>query len=133
MTRSSGIDDPHQGDTHVPDRPSFSFADASLATAVAHDGVGEVLAQRVLDRVDSAGLRFVDLVEVPPGSTIGRHTHGSDEELYIVISGRAIVELEGKPVSVGPGDVALNRPGGTHALVVEGDAVLRMVVVCVAA
>jgi len=111
----------------------FSFSDASLTALVAHGGAGTVLADRVVDRVRETPLHFVDLVEVAPGSTIGRHTHGDDEELYIVISGQAVVELDGKKELIGPGDIAFNCSGGTHALLVHGDDPLRMVVVCVRA
>lgn len=111
----------------------YSFAEASLAAVVAHDGRGNVFADRVVDRDDAPSLRFVDLVEIPPGSTIGRHTHGDDEELYIVVSGRAVVELDGEQFKAGPGDVVLNRPGGTHALTVVGDETVRIAVVCVGA
>jgi mannose-6-phosphate isomerase-like protein (cupin superfamily) len=48
-----------------------------------------------------------------------------------VISGRGEVELDGSTTEIGVGDVAVNRPGGTHALRAIGDARLRMVVVCV--
>jgi mannose-6-phosphate isomerase-like protein (cupin superfamily) len=111
----------------------YAFDAAVLREQVAHGGFGAVHAARVLDRGANESLRFVDLVEVPPGSTIGRHRHGADRELYIAISGHAIIELDGEEIPLGPGDVAVNRPGGTHALTVTGDEVFRMVVVCAGA
>jgi len=109
----------------------YAFDPATLEEKVAHSGLGTILAQRVHERSDSEpALRFVDLVEVPPGSTIGRHRHGADQELYIAISGHAIIELDGRETLLAPGDVAVNRPGGVHALTVSGDEPFRMVVVC---
>jgi mannose-6-phosphate isomerase-like protein (cupin superfamily) len=107
----------------------FSFGTAGLRPERAHHGDGEVLAARVYQQ-PVAGLRFLDLVEVPPGSTVGRHRHGDDHELYIVVSGRGTVELDGEHTPIGSGDVAVNVPFGTHALRCDGQTPLRLVVVC---
>ncbi|HSS68116.1 MAG TPA: cupin domain-containing protein [Nocardioidaceae bacterium] len=114
---------------HIARGRVYAFDVDALEETVAHNGIGSVLAKRVLER-ESASLRFVDLVEVPPGSTIGRHRHGADQELYIAISGHSVIELDGRETLMGPGDVAINRSGGVHALTVIGDEPFRMVVVC---
>jgi mannose-6-phosphate isomerase-like protein (cupin superfamily) len=109
----------------------YAFDVSALEEKVAHNGLGTILAKRVVKRpVSDPALRFVDLVEVPPGSTIGQHRHGADQEIYIAISGHALIELDGRETLLGPGDVAVNRPGGVHALTVTGDEPFRMVVVC---
>ena len=43
------------------------------------------------------------------------------------------MELDGEVFEVGPGDVVMNRPGGTHGLKNVSGAELRLVVVEVAA
>lgn len=106
------------------------FATADLQPMVAHDGRGHVLAARVVE--DFHVLSFTDLVHVPPNATIGRHTHGNDIELYVIVSGEAVVELDGVEHVVGPGDVAMNRPWGTHALRPTAGSDVRMVVVTMA-
>lgn len=107
---------------------TVSFSSATLAPQSAHGGVGEVRASRVVDRPDGP-LAFVDFVAVPDGTSIGRHTHGDDEEIYVVLSGAGEMVLDGEVVVVGPGDVVVNRPGGTHELRPTGPEDLRMVVV----
>jgi mannose-6-phosphate isomerase-like protein (cupin superfamily) len=109
----------------------FSFGTVGLRPERAHQGEGEVLAARFYRQPD-AGLRFLDLIDVPPGSTVGRHRHGDDHELYVVVSGRGTVELDGVATAIGPGDVALNVPFGSHAVRCDGEVPLRLVVVCVA-
>jgi len=37
--------------------------------------------------------------------------------------------LDGREFEVGPGDVVLNQPGGTHGLLNVGDEELRIVVI----
>lgn len=112
-----------------PTPARLSYDDTPLLPQRAHDGVGEVRAARVLERA-AGPLAFVDLVAVPRGVTIGRHTHGDDdEELYIVVAGRGEMVVDDEVFPVGPGDVVLNRPGGTHELRTVGDDEVRMVVV----
>ena len=108
----------------------FSFDRAAFAEVHAHGAPNAILAARVLERSDSRGCRFVELCEVPPGAGVATHTHGlEDEEIYVVVSGNGSMTLDGAEIAVGPGDVVVNRPGGTHSLRNDGPGPLRMVVI----
>jgi mannose-6-phosphate isomerase-like protein (cupin superfamily) len=97
----------------------FSFDDPGFRSEIAHGGRGRIRTSRV-----------VDLTVVPAGSEIGGHTHEHDNhELYVIVSGRGRMELDGRIFDVGPGDVVMNQPGGTHGLMIVSDADLRIVVV----
>ncbi len=110
-------------------RAFFRFAAQPLEEVVAHDGNGFVRTTRVITPDDRTGFRFVDLTEIPSGSSVGLHTHGpEDEEVYVIISGRGRMRLGTEEFEVGPGDVIVNAPGGTHGLVNVGAEPLRMVV-----
>ena len=50
-----------------------------------------------------------------PGSSIGYHQQKEDE-IYYVLSGRGIMQMNGKEFEVGPGDAILTRPGSSHGL-----------------
>lgn len=114
---------------HETSKRWFSFDRSDFARTVAHGGTREISVARVLERVRGP-LRFIDLSMVEPGADIGLHTHGPDnEELYIVLSGRGWMTLDGRGFEVGPGHVIVNRPGGTHALKNIGGETLRMVVI----
>ena len=107
-----------------------SLTDAVLAEVEAHGGQGTIAFRRVFDRADFAGpLHFVDYAVLPPGASIGRHTHGPDEELYLVLEGTGTMHLDGEEFRVGPGSVILNRAGGTHGLRNDSDAPIRLFVV----
>ena len=109
------------------------FGDHALTDERAHDGDGYLRTARVIERAPGELVTFLDLTEIPPGVSVGRHTHGpDDEELYVVVDGTGVVELDGREHEVGPGDVVVNAPGGTHALRATGERPLRMVVVDVA-
>jgi quercetin dioxygenase-like cupin family protein len=106
----------------------FTFAGAEFRSVVAHDGEGLISAARVLSDGAGGGAEFVDLVVVPPGATIGEHTHGGDEETYVIIDGSGTMAVDGTELAVGPGDVVVNRAGGTHGLRNTGEGPLRLVV-----
>ena len=106
------------------------FARADLLPEVAHDGDGEIRARRMWERNRAAGLRFVDFVDLPPGTTIGLHTHGlDDEELYVIVAGTGTMTVDDLQFEVGPGDVVINRPGGAHGLANTSRHNLRIVVI----
>jgi mannose-6-phosphate isomerase-like protein (cupin superfamily) len=108
----------------------FCFESLAYEQILAHDGALPILFKRVAERARGSASNFIDFSIVPPGADIGLHTHEKDnEEIYIVVSGRGLMHLDGEEFEVGPGHVIVNRPGGTHALKNAGDTDLRLVVV----
>jgi mannose-6-phosphate isomerase-like protein (cupin superfamily) len=111
----------------------FSFARAAFVETVAHAGCGRIRTTRVIDAAHRSGFRFIDLTELPPGTSVGVHQHAADdEEVYVIVQGRGRMLLDGETFDVGPGDVIRNVPGGTHGLMNTGSEPLTMVVLDVA-
>ena len=82
-----------------------------------HDGEGQIADAQLLNASDFiSNLQFVIHSVLKPGTSIGYHTHGDDEEIYIILSGRGQMTVDGETREVGPGDVILNRPRGSHGL-----------------
>jgi mannose-6-phosphate isomerase-like protein (cupin superfamily) len=72
---------------------------------------------------------FIDVSLVPPGGEIGLHTHALDnEEIYIIMSGSARMNIDGKNITAVAGDIIINKPGGTHGLVNPGPETVQLVV-----
>ena len=96
----------------------------------AHGGKGMIRFARLVDRAGSvAGCNFIDLAELPPGTSIGRHTHAaSEEEFYLILDGIGEMTRNGEVFQVEPGDLIRNPPGGTHALRNTGAQALRIFV-----
>ena len=114
--------------------PVKSLADLPLATVQAHHGDGTIGFHRLFAAADFVGpCNFVDYAVLPPGSSIGRHRHGHDEEIYLVLSGQGTMQRDGETFRVGPGSVVVNRVHGEHGLRNDGDEVLRLFVVEIAA
>lgn len=114
-------------------RRHFSFQSCSLSEVPAHDGVGAVKTCRVLGQDAGCRFAFIDMTEIPPGNSVGLHTHDAgDEEVYVIVSGKGRMHVDGEEFEVGPGDAILNVAGGTHGLINTGTEPLRMVVLDVA-
>ncbi len=95
-----------------------------------HDGVGTIRFRRMFDAsAFSSPIDFVDVTVVPPGSTIGKHTHVGTEEIYIVLAGAPLVEVDGDARRLLPGDVSVVRSGGSHALVNDSGSDVQIAVV----
>ena len=102
----------------------------SLAPVRAHGGEGQIRFRRLFEADAFHGpWHFVDYAIVPPGSSIGLHTHGADEELYLVLEGEGLMHRDGESFRVRPGSVIVNRPGGTHGLRNDTGHDLRLFVV----
>lgn len=101
-----------------------------LTRVQAHGGDGSIEFCRIADSTALAGTcNFIDLAVVPPGATIGRHRHAAtEEEFYLVLSGRAQMYRNGEELIVGPGDLIRNPPGGEHGLRALGPDAVRLFV-----
>lgn len=103
----------------------------TLAPTRAHHGDGQIHFARIAgaEAFESA-VNFVDYAELPPGTSIGRHRHGHDEEeLYLVLSGEGLLWRDGRTARVGAGDLVRNVPGGAHGLENPGPETLRLFVI----
>jgi mannose-6-phosphate isomerase-like protein (cupin superfamily) len=114
----------------VVSRRHYRFADTSFHRMVAHDGKGEILTSRAEEVSTVGAANFLDLTILPPGTSIGVHTHGpADEEIYVIVSGEGTMRLEDEEFAVVPGDVIVNQRRGTHGLANTGTEPIRLVVV----
>src|SRR5690348_12439588 len=103
--------------------------DAPKEPTVAHDGRGRIAFVRTFTANDfESDLAFVDYVELPPGSSIGFHRHGDDEEVYFIVEGRGTMTTNGECFAVGAGDLVVNRRQWSHGLENDSDAPLRVLV-----
>ena len=96
--------------------PIRNFLEMEPAIAPCHGGAGMARVVSVFDQELDTPLQFIHYTVLPAGASIGSHTHGNDEELYIILEGRGDIEVDGEKRAVKKGDVILNRPFGTHAL-----------------
>ena len=73
--------------------------------------------------------KFMRHVVIPPGSSLGKHAHTGNKELYYALRG-TIEALDGdKMVTMNPGDVLLTGWGESHALYNNGTEDFEMVAI----
>ena len=82
-----------------------------------HGGSGPVELFEIWEKANfQSNIDFIDRVVVPPGSNIGFHKHGNNEEMYVVLEGAGLMKIENEEIDVGKGDMILNPAGGSHGL-----------------
>ena len=79
-----------------------------------HKGGGETIGYSFFAKTPNLKLVFRKRT-FKPGSAIGYHEQKEDE-IYYVLSGRGMMQMNGKEFEVGPGDAILTRPGSSHGL-----------------
>lgn len=107
-----------------------NFLDIELKDlANCHDGEGVLKHSNIFSSKDfTSNLWFINYTVLPPGTTIGLHTHVDNEELYVFLEGSGTMTIEGEAVKVKAGDIHLNPPFGTHSLVNDSQADIRLIV-----
>lgn len=53
---------------------------------------------------------------LPSGGSTERHYHKVSEELYYLLEGQGVMEIDGEEREVGPGDAILIPPGAWHEI-----------------
>ena len=106
-----------------------NYLKAQLREERIHRGAGLGRHTRVFgDGEIEAPVRFINYTILLPGSSIGLHRHGNDNEFYIVLDGNGIYVQEEQEIPVTAGDIIMNPPYGTHAIKNTGDMDMPLLV-----
>ena len=73
--------------------------------------------------------RLCARLTLQPGSSIGFHEHNGEDEVYVILRGRGIVDEGGQKVQVAAGDTVLTGNGAGHAIAAVGTEPLEMLAV----
>ncbi len=98
-----------------------------------HGGVGALDWTEVFNADASPHRRVLKFIHddiLPPGSSVGEHTHAGDEEYYYILEGEGEMTLDGVVHKVTAGDLTAVFPGGSHALKNTGSTDMRILVIC---
>lgn len=91
-----------------------------------HGGAGTTTAYPFFRDAPAMGFEFRKRV-LHKGTGIGLHQHHKDE-IYYVLSGLGVYELDGEARDVRAGDAMLTRPGSTHGIRQDGDEDLVLLI-----
>lgn len=109
------------------------FASINMVDAVErlnnHGGEGPIIFRRIFQACDfKTPVDFVDYTVIPPASTIGRHEHNGNEELYFIVSGSPLVRVNGHTARLLTGSFSVVRSGEWHELVNDTPANVEILV-----
>lgn len=94
-----------------------------------HNGKGAILFREVFKKYDfKSSVQFLHETSVRPNSTIGYHKHSGNEEIYYIIEGKGLMEVDGEEKTVEPGDAVITYSGSSHGLKNIGDNDLKILV-----
>ena len=75
--------------------------------------------------------RLIVEFQIPPGAGIGPHVHDKETEYYIMLEGTAVVNDNGKDVTVNAGDVVITGDGAGHSITNKGNTTVKMIAVII--
>lgn len=88
-------------------------------------GDGQAVITDVLSKGEYDGhSRLVATITLEKGCSIGEHIHENEEEIFYIISGKALYNDDGNNVELLPGDSCICKNGQKHAISNAGDETL---------
>jgi mannose-6-phosphate isomerase-like protein (cupin superfamily) len=101
-------------------------ADVAKTGPAPHSGPGRSTGYNFFDKAEGFKLAFRKRV-LHPGAAIGYHLQKEDE-VYYVLSGTGMMQMNGKEFPVKAGDAILTRPGSSHGLKQTGKEDLVLII-----
>ncbi len=94
-------------------------------------GNGTVKFERVWDRDTElkSKCRLFSKLILEPGVSIGWHIHENEEEIFLILQGKARVSDNGKEEILEAGDTIITQSGEGHSVACEGDETLVLLAV----
>lgn len=114
--------------------PIGRFDRTQLNWSQSHGGKGEIASRMVWETQDfQTNFGFLAHALMPPDTSVGYHRHDTIEECYVIMNGHGRMTVDDETLEVGPGDVILNRLGGSHGIYNHTQEELELIAVAVCA
>lgn len=101
-------------------------AEVARSGPAPHNGPGKSTGYSFFEKAPGFNYAFRKRV-LHPGAAIGYHLQKEDE-IYYILSGSGVMQMNGKEFPVNPGDAILTRPGSSHGLKQTGDSDLVLII-----
>ncbi len=92
-------------------------------------GQGTVMMETLLNAPDEMygkGRAYVRHT-LHPGVTIGEHTHHDEMESMVIVSGKALHNINGQVQNLSSGDIIVAQDGDTHSIACQGNEDLVLI------
>ena len=97
--------------------------------ASVRDGIGKAEIHKILNSAEELygkGRLFNHMI-LPPGCSVGEHTHEGDNEIYYILKGSGSYNDNGNRTRLFPGDTAVCNNGECHSLINDGEEPLELI------
>jgi mannose-6-phosphate isomerase-like protein (cupin superfamily) len=95
-------------------------------------GEGEITITHFLAKDDfTANVRLCAKMTVPPNGSVGSHQHLTEDEIYIVLSGKGELDDGSITTQITAGDAILTGKGESHAVKNTGTEPLEIIAVII--
>jgi mannose-6-phosphate isomerase-like protein (cupin superfamily) len=98
-----------------------------------HGGTGAYFVRTLLKNVPGSAFEYCRYIVLRPGSVIGDHPHLANEEIYFIISGHGVMQVDGEECRIEAGSAVLAKPGSHHGLRNDDTESMELFVVCATA
>lgn len=93
-------------------------------------GTGQVSIRHLFKKEEiTAKCRLCAWLTLPPGASIGMHQHQQEDELFVIVRGRGVLDDGAVRTVVTAGDAILTGRGEAHAIANDGDTDLEIIAV----
>lgn len=103
--------------------PLLETAGSARFGITLHDGDGAIDVQWYFREQTSLPVA-IHRWRIPPGGSEGMHAHPEGdaalEEIYVLLTGTAVMTVDGERIELAPGDAVLARAGTSHDIVNPG-------------
>jgi mannose-6-phosphate isomerase-like protein (cupin superfamily) len=87
-------------------------------------GNGSAHLTHLVDCEKEKNVRLLTEITLPPGASIGNHSHESEAEYFFILSGSGTVNDNGADTPVNAGDTVITKDGASHSIANTGDVPL---------
>ena len=94
-------------------------------------GNGQVHFTYLVDCSKEKNVTLLSELTLQPGSSIGYHSHDTNVEYYLILSGSGIVNDNGIDAPVKAGDTVITKDGASHSITNNGNEPLVFIAVIV--
>jgi len=94
-------------------------------------GLGNTTLVHLVDGATMKNARLLSEVTIPPGASIGQHSHDKETEYYIILEGSGVVADDGVDKTVVAGDVVETGNGTGHSITNNGSKPLKLIAVII--
>ena len=112
---------------HIVRSDHIPFVPAAHEDPNEPGAVKRVMAQKA-DFIDGR-LQMINWAKLPANKSFRQHYHQDMQEVFVIVRGRASMEIDGETAKLGPGDLVIVPAGSVHSMTTLGNQDVEYLVI----